>query len=39
MWMAICFGGNALCCVVILATTYVKRRAYVTVRPPKNLRR
>jgi hypothetical protein len=30
LWMAVCFAGNALCCVAILATAYIKRRVYLT---------
>ncbi len=28
LWMAVCFAVNAMCCLVILATAFVKRRAF-----------
>jgi hypothetical protein len=27
-WLALCFAGNALCCVAILTTTYLNRRGH-----------
>ena len=28
VWMAVCFALNALCCLVILATAFMKRSAF-----------
>jgi hypothetical protein len=32
-WLALCFAGNALCCVAILTMTYLNRRGHAKRRP------
>jgi hypothetical protein len=29
-WLAVCFAGNAVCCIAILTISYIKRRRFLS---------